>query len=446
VSADLTINYVTSGEAEIAYATLGDAPGHLVVLVDGFAPIDDYVTLPAADRFLGRLARLRTVVLVNLRGFGLSDPMTDAARYPEAHADDVVAVLDALEADRTDVLAVGWSGNVGIRLAAGHPDRVGSLVLCHAAARPVRSTDHPIGPTDAEYAALEEALATGVLSASDQIAVIAPSAVGDTEAVRWLDRAMRRGASPTTVRLGFEQGRRDDTRPLLGSVVAPVLVLHRESSLFSPIEGSRHLAEHLPHARLKVLPGSDHVMFFGEVEPLLAEIEEFLTGTRLGRDVERRLVTIMFSDLVDSTGQAVSMGDERWRDRLDLHDRTTASVVTSHGGRVIKNLGDGSLAVFDSPGAALRAADDLNRRLAARDLTARFSVHAGEVEVRGEDVGGVAVHLAARVLGAAAPGEVLVSAAVPPLLLGSGFEFAPRGPHVLKGLPGEWELYAVVSD
>ncbi len=439
----MTVHYTRRGDGHLAYGSLGDAPGHLILLVDGFAPIDDYLSLPAADRFLRRLARLRTVVMVNLRGLGLSDPMTDETAYPEAHADDVLAVVDALGAEHVDVLAVGWAGNVGIRLAASHPDRVASLMLCHAAARPVRADDYPIGPTLDEYAALEDALATGLLSASDQLAVIAPSAVDDPEVVTWLDRSMRRGASPTTVRLGFDQGRRDDTRPLLDSMTTPTLVLQRDDSTFGPPEASRHLAEHIPTARLVILPGADHVMFFGEVEPLLAELEEFLTGTRLGRDVERRLMTLLFSDLVGSTGQVVSMGDERWRDQLDVHDRATATVVTSHGGRVIKSTGDGSLAAFDSPGAALRAARELNLRLAARDLQARFAVHAGEVEVRGDDVGGIAVHLAARVLGAAQPGEVLVSAAVPPLLLGSGFVFESRGAHELKGLPGEWELYAV---
>jgi class 3 adenylate cyclase/pimeloyl-ACP methyl ester carboxylesterase len=439
---DLAVQYAVRDGAHIAYGLIGAAERHLVVLIDGFSPVDDYQTLPSAEHCLRRLSQLRTVVLVNFRGTGLSDPVLAGDAYPAAHADDVLAVMDAVGAHQVDLLTQGWPGNVAIRLAANHPERVHSMVLGHNAARQLRSDDHPFGLTEEEYTQFEEALASGRLSASDQLALIAPSAAADPEVAAWIDRSQRR-SSPGQIRAGFAQGRRQDTRELLAQVTAPTLVLHRTGNAFVSIEAGRYLAEHIPGARFLELPGADHVLFLGEIEPFLDAVEEFLTGSRRGREVERRLVTLLFSDLVDSTGQAVSLGDQRWRDRLDRHDRITASVVGAHGGRVVKSTGDGCLATFDSPSAAVRAAQDLADRLDEAHLLARFGLHTGEVELRGNDVGGVAVHLAARVLHAAEGGEILVSAAVPPLLLGSGLAFEPRGSHELRGLPGRWDLFAV---
>ena len=329
-------------------------------------------------------------------------------------------------------------------LGARHADRIDRIILANGQARTVAGDGYEHAQDPDAYGALEDALAHGLVSTSDQLATLAPTVAADPAAVAWFDRSMRRGASPGTVAELFELGRRADVRDLLPQVSVPVLVLHRAENAYVPPDAGRHLAEHLPDARYVEVPGADHHILVGDTAAVVDEIEEFLVGTRTGRSSTRALRSVLFTDLVASTDQATQLGDRRWREMLDGHDRITRQVVTRHGGRLVKTTGDGCLALFDGPSTAIRATEELDGALTTQGLPARFGIHTGEVELREDDVGGIAVHLAARVMAQADPHEILVSDAVPALMLGAGVTFEDRGEVELKGLEGSWRLHRVV--
>jgi class 3 adenylate cyclase len=430
--------------AHLAYLSVGDHPETLTLVFDTFSSVDDLFDLRVMASALDQLARFRRLLLVNARGTGASDPFgDDFDDYPDRQADDVIAVLDHAGIDHTDYLGQGWTTQTGVMLGARHPDRIGRIILANGQARTVAGDGYEHAQDPELYDAFGEGLAHGVISATDQLAVLAPTIAADPPAIEWFDRSMRRGASPGTVEQLFELGRRADVRDLLPRVSAPVLVLHRADNAYVPAAAGRHLAEHLPDARYVEVPGADHHILVGDTASVVDEIEEFLAGTRTGRSTTRALRTILFTDLVSSTDQATRLGDSRWRDLLDNHDRLTREMVTRHGGEVVKTTGDGCLALFDGPSAALRATEDLDRSLTGQGLSARFGVHTGEVELRDDDVGGIAVHLAARVMDKAEPNEILVSEAVPLLMIGSRVTFEEKGTVELKGLDGTWRLHRV---
>jgi len=436
----------------VAYQAFGE--GALDLICVGFGTlvsIDMRDEEPHLRRFERRLASFSRYIRFDPRGVGLSDPMRSATpNEADDGADDgadVVAVLDDIGSSRASVMAAGASGLRALTAAAAHPDRVSSLVLINCFATLAQSPDYPFGyPKELLDQFINAVIAVGGVEdeSVDDIAMFAPSLAEDPDFRAWWIRAGQRSASPVPARAMLTSFLTADLRPLLPSVTPRALVIHRTDS-FVDVAHSRYLADHLPNAQLVILPGMDHLPFAGDTSALLDEVEEFLTGVRGGSEAERVLTTVLFTDIVGSTERAVEIGDSTWHDLLDRHDAMVRVELRRFGGREVKTTGDGMLATFDSPARAMQCASAICTGARELDIEVRAGVHTGEVERRGDDVSGVAVHIAQRVSGLAEPSEVLVSRTVVDLVAGSGIEFVDRGEHPLKGISGAWRLFALVS-
>jgi class 3 adenylate cyclase len=425
---------------------MGDGPVDLLAFTNGNNVWIDRDGEPHWSRFDSRLASFSRLIRYDPVGIGLSDPLSGGA-VPELDGwmDDALAVLDALGSSRAALFGVGTGALVPILLAATHPDRVAALVLMHAWARLARADDYPCGVPQALFERFIDAVTNPSYEGEgiDDVMLSAPSLAGNEQFRAWWKRAGERSASPAVARSIDLVALNADLRRVLPMITAPTLVLHRVDNRFVAVGHGRYLAEHIPGARLVELTGADSVPFGGDTEPVLGEIEEFLTGSRLAVDIDRALATVLFSDIVDSTRQASARGDRQWRVLLDHHDEMAHRQVERFGGRVVKSTGDGILATFDGPARAIQcglALCDAARQLGSE---VRVGVHTGEVELRGDDVAGLTVHIAARVEAHAEPGEVWVSRTVADLLAGSHTQFTERGEHTLKGVPGRWQLFAV---
>ena len=401
---------------------------------------------PHLRRFDRRLASFTRLIRFDPGGFGLSDPLSDGSVVSlESWSEDAVAVLDGIGSDRAALLATAAGGLPALLLAATRPERVAALVLVHCWPRLLRDTDYPWGVPLHVFDRFVSAVTDPGQHDDplDDVEMMAPTVSSDAEFRAWWKVASQRSASPARARAMDLLAASADLRPLLPAIRVPTLVLHRRDSPFVGVGHARFLAEHIPNARIVELEGRDHLPFVGATEELLSEIEEFLTGMRGAPSSERVLATILFSDIVGSTARAAELGDRRWRELLEDHDHMIARQVRRFDGRLVKGTGDGVLAVFDGPGRAIGAG--LAMRDAARQLglQVRVGIHTGEVERRGDDVSGIAVHIAARVQALALPDEVFVSRTVADLVAGSGFAFRDHGRHELKGVPGTWELLAV---
>ena len=351
-------------------------------------------------------------------------------------------MLDAVGSEWAVVFGTADGGPLSILFAASHPARTRGLILANAAAG---FAAVPV-PTEMSAAWDERATAqfvtqTWVTPALDEFTN--PDAARDPDFVRWSGRARRLSCSPRDAGIVIDWVTRIDVRDALGSVRVPTLVLHRRGNEAIPVDHGRYLAEHIPGARLAVLPGRDTFLFTEPAAEGLRHIEEFLRGLHGVSESDRALAAILFTDFVGSTKQLSALGDQAWRNLLDSHDVIARTAVHQHGGHLVRTTGDGILATFDGPGRAIRCAAALGDALQPLGVEIRAGLHTGEVEHRGTEIAGSAVHIAARVLAAAAGGELLVSAAVPMLVAGSGFEFENRGERELKGVPGTWQLYAV---
>ncbi|MDF2093476.1 adenylate/guanylate cyclase domain-containing protein [Knoellia sp. 3-2P3] len=433
--------YARSGDLSIAYQVVGDGP-HDVVLAPGFV---SHVELaweqPALRRFLLRLAAFSRLLIFDKRGTGLSDPVAVAPTLEE-RADDLRAVMDAAGMERAAVLGVSEGGTMALMFAASHPERTSAIVLYGTWARLAVGPDYPEGVDPAlleDLVGLVDRWGTGV-----GLSAWAPSRAQDQQMREWWARLQRSSASPAMARALFASYADLDARCLLPTIQAPALVLHRRGDRLVPFAMGRYLAEHLPHATLVELPGDDHLFFVGDTDTVLDEIELFLTGTRPAQPVDRLVTSVLFTDVVGSTALAADLGDQRWRELLEGFKDVVRREVERGGGRVVDFAGDGAMAAFDGPARAIRCGVALHKAVAPLALELRVGVHTGEVEhLPGGDLGGLAVHLAARVMGAAGAGEVLVSSTVRDLVVGSGIGFTPRGTRTLKGIPGEWALLAV---
>jgi class 3 adenylate cyclase len=356
--------------------------------------------------------------------------------------DDVRAVMDAAGVERGAVFGISEGGPMCTLFAATYPDRASALVLYGTYARMLKAPDYPEGIRSEqfdEWARRVDAEWGGAVA----VDMWAPSADGDPDFERWWSRLLRQGTSPAGAIALMDLYREIDVRAALPAIGIPTLVLHRTDDRLTPLRMARHLAEHIPGARLVELDGPDHLPMVGDQEALLDEVEEFLVGSREGREPERSLATILFTDIVGSTETAARLGDQRWRDLLERHDAAVRRQLALHRGREVKTMGDGFLAVFDGPARAIRCACAIRDELARLGIEVRAGIHTGEVELIGDDVGGMAVNIGARVGALAAGGEVLVSSTVRELVVGSGIEFEERGSHHLKGAPDEWRLFAV---
>ena len=438
--------YAKSGDVDIAYQVMGDGPIDLLLYTAATIPIDCMDEEPSLARFQRRIASFARLIRFDRRGMGLSDrgsSSTPPTLDQEAH--DTIAVMDAVGSERVVVLAPQLSAGAGIVLAVSQPERVSSLVVVNGTARPMEAPDYPGLPQsliDSRIALAFEPDA--VEGGSDILAYLAPGVANDSAFRTWWDRAGNLGATPAMARAMWFARFTLDVRHLLPQVRVPALIIQRADVAQGAVHG-RYLAEHIPRAKYVELPGADWLYWVGDTGPMLDEIEEFLTGVRGGSGTERVLATLLFTDIVGSTHRAAQIGDSRWRDLLDRHDQSVRTQIDRFRGRVVNTVGDGVVATFDSPGRAIECALAIRDTLKAFEIDVRAGIHTGEIEVRGSDISGLAVHICARVSALAGPGQVLVSGAVPPLLAGSRIEFSEHGEHELKGVPGTWKLFLVAN-
>ena len=428
--------YALRGDLHVAYQVAGSGPP-LVLVADWFGHLDTRWEWPSYAGALTRLASISQLISFDKRGTGLSDPV-DTGRLPDLEdwMDDVRAVLDDVGAERADIVGVGAGAAMVLLFAAAHPHRVQRIVLVNAFSRLRRADDYPAGFPPA---LVERILASSYVEPT-QAAVLSGERANAAFRSWWL-RYQRHAVSPGVAvamrRMMFEI----DVRPVLGSIQAPTLVLHRRDDEWIRVGHGRYLAEHIPHAELVELDGDEDLFFQGDVDELLGRVEHFLRGVRRPAEIDRVLATVLFTDLVDSTRLTASLGDTRWGNVLDDHDAILERAVLSHRGDLIKLTGDGMLAVFDGAARAIRCAAAVREDLGEIGLHVRAGVHAGEIERRRTDVGGITVNIASRIMSLAGTDEIRVSRVVRDLVAGSGLDFTECGVSTLKGVPGDFELF-----
>jgi pimeloyl-ACP methyl ester carboxylesterase len=418
-----------------------------LILALGFAThIELQWEMPPFARFCDRLSSFSRLIIFDKRGTGLSDPVA-AAPTLEQRVDDVRAVMDAAGSERAAFFGISEGGPMGILFAAAHPERITALVLHGAMARTTEAPDYPwASPADALREAAAEFIAPfWGQDATGMLELFAPSFAGDAEARELLERMERSAASPAMVQQIFAMFLDIDVRAILPTIRVPTLILHRRGDRVVNWRASEYLAGQIPGARYVELPGIDHLPWAGDAEPVLGEVEEFLTGARSVAEPDRVLATVMFTDIVGSTERAAELGDARWRELLERHQEAIRRELTRFRGREVKTLGDGCLATFDGPARSIQCGQAITELSRSLGLDVRVGVHAGEVEVMDGDLGGIAVHIAARVGALAGAGEVLVTSTVKDLVAGSGIRFEDRGATTLRGIPDEWRLFSVPS-
>lgn len=440
-----TTQYARSGEASIAYQVVGEGSVDLMICFGWISHVDRIWDLPASRRFLERLAEFSRLIVFDRRGSGLSDDLGDGHTL-EDDAADALAVLDAVGSERAALYTKAIGGPIGAILAAEHPERVTALITYGSAACTTWAPDYDWVMTAEERERLmEETLGEWSEIQSREMARWAPSVADDPSLGAWFAQMTRSIASPGKARKRWIEAGNLDAREYLPRIRVPTLVMHRPDELVWDVRHSRYLAEHIPGARYVELEGTDSLDFLGDSEAIVGEIEEFLTGVRSGRESSRALLTVMFTDIVDSTARASQLGDERWRDLLAGHDKLIRRELTRFGGREVKTIGDGFLATFAGPpSGALNCAQSIVASAGELGIEVRVGLHTGECEVIGDDIGGMAVHVAARIGSLAGGGQVLVSGAVSGMVVGGPFTFEDRGSHELKGVPGQWQLFALL--
>jgi pimeloyl-ACP methyl ester carboxylesterase len=439
--------YAKSGDTSIAYQVVGDGPLDLVLVLGFASHIELQWESPAFAQFFERISSFSRLIIFDKRGTGLSDPIAEVPTL-EQRVDDVRAVMDAAGSERAALFGISEGGPMSVLFAATHPDRVTALVLYGAMGRTTEAPDYPwASPAEALREAATEFIAPyWGQHAEGMVELFAPSLAGDPGAVEFTARLERSAASPAMVQQIFEMFLDIDVRAILPTIHVPTLVLHRRGDRVVNRRAGEELAKQIPDARYVELPGIDHVPWAGDSENVLGEIEEFLTGVRTVPEPDRVLATVMFTDIVGSTERAAELGDAQWGEVLAVHQAAVRRELERFRGREVKTLGDGSLATFDGPARAIRCGQAIVEEAHSHGLEVRIGLHCGEVELIEDDVGGIAVHIAARVGAIAAPSEVLVSSTVKDLVAGSGIPFADRGTKQLKGVPDEWRLFAAATD
>jgi class 3 adenylate cyclase/pimeloyl-ACP methyl ester carboxylesterase len=433
-------HYAKGPEGNIAYQVVGDGPTDLVVVPGWFSHIDLLWGDPGWTTFVGELASFSRLILYDKRGTGLSDPI-DRVPTLESRVDDLRVVLDAVGSDQTVLFGFSEGGPIGALFAASYPDRVRALVLYSSFAN--GSLEDDGSPGRAKWIAyMHQVRATIDHWGEGQTVDWAAPSLSHNALFRRATGALERaGMSPKMALLTWQGNlSKVDVRDVLGSVRVPTLVLHRKGDLI-PVEFGRELAANIPAAQMVELEGVDHWPAVGDIESITGAVEEFVTGQRHEHSPDRVLATVLFTDIVDSTRRAADIGDRRWRELLERHDEITRAEVTRFQGHVVKHTGDGFLATFDGPTRALRCATTIAERMPELGIDLRSGLHTGECELRGDDIGGIAVHIGARIAALAQPGEVLVSSTVKDLVNGSGIAFQDRGTHTLKGVPGSWNVF-----
>ena len=438
-----TTNYAKSGDVHIAYQVVGNGPVDLVLVHGWISHLEHQWEDPALARFLNRLASFSRLIVFDKRGTGLSDRVAESALPTlEQRMDDIRAVMDAVGSNRAAMFGQSEGGPLCALFAATHPARTAALIMYGAYAKWIRSDDYPWAPTREEHEAALKALEKH-WGTPIGLKAFAPSVANDERVRQWWAHFMRISASPGAGITLYRMNVEIDIRAILPTIRVPTLILHRSGDLLLPCEGARYVAEQIPAAKFVELAGDDHIPWIGNADPLLAEIQEFLTGETPVLEADRVLATILFVDIVQSTQRATAIGDSRWRDLVGNYQQQVGKEVARLGGRVVNTAGDGVFAIFDGPARAIKCARAVRDVVGTFGLAIRCGIHTGECVIEGNDVTGVAVHIGARVAARANPGEILLSSTVKDLIAGSRVECSDRGSHVLKGVPGRWRLFAV---
>ena len=437
--------YAKKGDAHIAYQVVGDGTIDVLLVSTWFSHLEARWDFPGFAYYLRRLSAFSRLISFDKSGIGLSDPIPSRTPPPlEDWMDDVRAVMDAVGSERTAIMGANDGGLMAALFAATHPERTTALVLVNGTARLAAAPDYGIG-VSAEVQERLISIVEQTWGRGDLMAAINPSLADDPEQAKAWGRFFRLSASPATaaavMRMLFEL----DIRDVLPTITVPTLVVNRSESPIITVDHGRYVADHIEGARFAAVPGADYGLALGDIDVVLDEVEEFLTGARHGSTTDRVLATVMFTDIVDSTGRAIELGDARWRELLEAHDQLARTEVTRFGGHIPEFAGDGILATFDGPARAVRCAFALRDHVRALGVHIRAGLHAGEVERRGGQVAGIGVHIAARIVSLGGPDDVLVSRTVRDLVAGSGLTFAERGTHALKGVPDEWQVLEAIE-
>jgi pimeloyl-ACP methyl ester carboxylesterase len=435
--------YAKNGSVHIAYQVLGSGPVDLVYIPGIFTHLEHQWDEPSFARFLRRLASFTRLLLLDPRGIGLSDRAAELPLF-EDQMDDLRAVLDAVGSERAVVFGVSQGGPMAVLFAATHPDRTAGLILYGTYPTVKSDPDMPWGRSEAwiaEYLRqLDEQWGTGSFGAQ-----VAPSRAGDRTFRAWWARLERVAAGPGNAMAYARANLQVDVRPVLPAISVPTLVLHRRDDTYRDARNATYISERIAGSRLVELDGVDHLPFVGDADALVDEIQEFLTGTRSAPEPDRILATILFTDIADSTRRAVELGDRAWRGVLEEHRTAVRRELERFRGKEVETAGDGFLATFDGPARAIMCAIASLQSVRSLGLELRAGLHTGEVELSGPGLAGIGVHIGARIAALAEPGQILVSGTVKDLVAGSGIEFDAMGPRELKGVPGEWPIYAVLG-
>jgi len=433
--------YARSGDVHLAYQVVGEGPLDLIFVHGWVSNVEYGWEVPPLARFLNRLASFSRLILFDRRGTGMSDRVPDRELPTlEQRIEDIRTVMDAVGSARAAIFGFSEGGNMSVLFAATWPERTVALVTFGIFAKRIWSPDYPWAPTPEERQKdfdLVEREWDGEMDVSHY----APSA--DAALRAQIAAPFRRGASPGAALALLRMNTEIDIREVLPAIRVPALVLHRTGDRDAKIEEGRWIASRIPGGRFVELPGADHLPWVGDADAVLDEVEEFLTGVRRGSEPDRVLATILFTDIVDSTARAAAIGDRAWRDLLEAHHAAVRRELLRFRGRELDTAGDGFLASFDGPARAVRCACAIRDAVHALGIRMRAGLHTGECEVIGVKLGGLAVHIGSRVAAAAGSGEVWVSSTVKDLVAGAGLRFGDRGLHDLKGVPGEWRLFAV---
>jgi pimeloyl-ACP methyl ester carboxylesterase len=433
--------YAKSGKVNIAYQVLGQGPLDLVLVPGWVSNVDIFWEEPSLARFLQRLASFSRLILFDKRGTGQSDRVADMPSL-EVRMDDVRAVMDAVGSESAALFGYSEGGPMCALFAATYPDRTRALVMAGSYARRLSAPDYPWGTSDEQFRAFIDQVEHQWGEAVG-IEVRAPSRMNDQQFCNWWGRFQRMSASPSAGTTLARMNAQIDIRGVLSAIRVPTLVLHSVNDRTIDVGASRYLAGRIPGAKLVELRGVDHIPWLSDGDAILDEIEEFLTGVRQTPEVDRVLATILFTDIVGATEKAASLGDRRWHDLLDNHNTVVRRELAGFRGREIDSAGDGFLAAFDGPARAVRCACAISEKVQSLGIEVRAGLHTGECEVMGDKLGGIAVHIGARIAALANAGDVLVSSTVKDLVAGSGLSFKDRGTQALKGVPGDWSLFAV---
>lgn len=435
------VRYAKSGTVHVAYQVLGTGPIDLVVVPGWVSNIDCFWEEPTMAQFLKRLASFSRLILFDKRGTGLSDRITFTPTLEE-RMDDVRAVMEAVHSDKAALLGYSEGGPMCVLFAATYPERTHSVIMIGSFARRLKAPGYPQGHSQTESEAFIQMIRSQWGSAV-ALETRAPGMAAEPNFRNWWARLLRNGASPAAALALARMNAEIDVRHVLSAIRVPTLVIHRTGDRAVRVECGRFLSEQIPNASYLELPGEDHLPFIGNVDEILNEVQAFLTGVRPRPQPDRVLLTVLFTDIVDSTQHAARMGDQRWHDLLNRHHALIRKELAYYSGREIDVAGDGFLATFDGPARAIRCACAIHSALRQLGISLRIGLHTGECELRGEKPEGIAVHIGSRIASAAGADQVWVSSTVKDLVAGSGLEFEDQGIHLLKGLPGDWHLFRV---